>query len=223
MFDRFSDGARNVMGLARKEAERLNHDYLGTEHILLAIAAAECAASSVLEAMGVSAVRIREAVERIVKPGPTMVSMGQLPLTPRAKKALEFALEEAGTAEGARVGTTQLLLGCLREDSGGAAQVLKELGVTLTALRAHLRAPHRATEVTGASAAEEVELTEGMCAIFRQPNGNVLEILVENGLLFVTDGADHARLGVTLRPHIQHILQINSWSDPPEETGLPKG
>ena len=89
MFDRFTDRAKKVMNLARQEAQRFNHEYLGTEHVLLGLVQeGSGVAANVLKNMGVDLARIRAEIEKLVKSGPSMVTMGQLPFTPRAKKVL---------------------------------------------------------------------------------------------------------------------------------------
>ena len=96
MFDRFTDRARKVMGLARQEAQRLNHEYIGTEHILLGLVQeGSGVAANVLKNLDIDLSKVRKEVEKMVKTGPSMVTMGQLPFTPRAKKVLEFAMSEA--------------------------------------------------------------------------------------------------------------------------------
>ncbi|MBN2490494.1 MAG: ATP-dependent Clp protease ATP-binding subunit [Planctomycetes bacterium] len=136
MFDRFTDRARKVMGLARQEAQRFNHDYIGTEHILLGlIQEGSGVAANVLKNMDVELKKIRGEIEKMVKTGPTMVTMGQLPFTPRAKKVLELALEEASNLGHNYLGTEHLLLGLLRESEGIAAQVLMNLGIKLDDVR----------------------------------------------------------------------------------------
>ena len=136
MFDRFTDRARKVMGLARQEAQRFNHQYIGTEHILLGlIQEGSGVAANVLRNLDVDPDKIRQEVEKIVQDGPTMVSMGQLPFTPRAKKVLELASEEATNLRHNYIGTEHLLLGLIRENEGVAAQVLMNLGLKLEEVR----------------------------------------------------------------------------------------
>ena len=95
MFDRFTDRARKVMGLARQESQRFNHAYIGTEHILLGLVQeGSGVASDVLKSLDVDLRKIRKEVEKLLSFGTTMVTMGQLPFTPGAKKVLELALEE---------------------------------------------------------------------------------------------------------------------------------
>ena len=106
MFDRFTDRAKKVMNLARQEASRLNHEYLGTEHVLLGlIAEGSGVAANVLRNMNIDLERIRGEVEKMVKAGPNVVHMGQLPFTPRAKKVLELSMEEASNLGHNYIGT----------------------------------------------------------------------------------------------------------------------
>ncbi len=136
MFDRFTDRARKVMGLARQEAQRFNHDYIGTEHILLGlIQEGSGVAADVLKNLDVDPKKIRQEIEKLVSHGTTMVTMGQLPFTPRAKKVLELALEEASNLGHNYIGTEHLLLGLIREQEGIAAQVLTNLSVRLEDVR----------------------------------------------------------------------------------------
>ncbi|MEQ8763600.1 MAG: Clp protease N-terminal domain-containing protein, partial [Planctomycetota bacterium] len=136
MFDRFTDRARKVMTLARQEAQRFNHEYIGTEHILLGlIQEGSGVAANVLRQMNVDLKKIRQEVEKIVKNGPNMVTMGQLPFTPRAKKVLELSLEEASSLGHNYIGTEHLLLGLIKENDGIAAQVLMNLDIKLEDVR----------------------------------------------------------------------------------------
>ncbi|MFN7671692.1 MAG: ATP-dependent Clp protease ATP-binding subunit [Planctomycetota bacterium] len=136
MFDRFTDRAKKVMSFARQEAMKFNHEYIGTEHILLGLVQeGSGVAANVLKNMTVDLEKIRHEVEKIVKTGPSMVPMGQLPFTPRAKKVLELSLEEASQLSHNYIGTEHLLLGLIRENEGIAAQVLTNLGVKLDEVR----------------------------------------------------------------------------------------
>jgi ATP-dependent Clp protease ATP-binding subunit ClpC len=136
MFDRFTDRARKVMGLARQEAQRFNHEYIGTEHILLGlIQEGSGVAANVLRNLDVDLEKIRREIEKIVHSGPPMVTMGQLPFTPRAKKVLELSVEEATNLGHNYIGTEHLLLGLIRENEGVAAQVLMNLGLKLEDVR----------------------------------------------------------------------------------------
>ncbi|MFO0813167.1 MAG: ATP-dependent Clp protease ATP-binding subunit [Gemmatales bacterium] len=136
MYERFTDRARKVMQLANQEAQRFNHEYIGTEHILLGLVKeGSGVAANVLKNLDVDLRKIRLEVEKLVQSGPDMVTMGKLPQTPRAKKVIEYAIEEARNLSHNYVGTEHLLLGLLREDEGVAAQVLRNLGLKLEDVR----------------------------------------------------------------------------------------
>ncbi|WP_165219041.1 ATP-dependent Clp protease ATP-binding subunit [Aquisphaera insulae] len=136
MFERFTDRARKVMQLANQEAQRFNHEYVGTEHVLLGlIKEGSGVAANVLRNLDVDLRKIRNEVEKIVQAGPEMVTMGKLPQTPRAKKVIEYAIEEARNLNHNYVGTEHLLLGLLREQEGVAAQVLMNLNLKLEEVR----------------------------------------------------------------------------------------
>ncbi|MBM3971877.1 MAG: ATP-dependent Clp protease ATP-binding subunit [Planctomycetes bacterium] len=136
MYERFTDRARKVMQLANQEAQRFNHEYIGTEHVLLGLVKeGSGVAANVLKRLDVDLRKIRLEVEKIVQSGPDMVTMGKLPQTPRAKKVIEYAMEEARNLNHNYVGTEHLLLGLLREQEGVAAQVLMNLGLKLEDVR----------------------------------------------------------------------------------------
>src|SRR3954449_8757392 len=136
MFERFTDRARKVMALANQEAQRFNHEYIGTEHILLGLVKeGSGVGANVLKNLDVDLRKVRIEVEKLVKSGPDMVTMGKLPQTPRAKKVIEYAIEEARNLNHNYVGTEHLLLGLLREHDGVAAQVLMNLGLKLEEVR----------------------------------------------------------------------------------------
>jgi ATP-dependent Clp protease ATP-binding subunit ClpC len=136
MFERLTDRARKVMALANQEAQRFNHEYIGTEHILLGLVKeGSGVGANVLKNLGIDLRKVRLEVEKLVKSGPEMVTMGKLPQTPRAKKVIEYAIEEARNLNHNYVGTEHLLLGLLREQDGVAAQVLLNLGLKLEEVR----------------------------------------------------------------------------------------
>jgi ATP-dependent Clp protease ATP-binding subunit ClpA len=138
MYERFTDRARKVMRLANQEAQRLNHEYIGTEHILLGLVKESAGvAANVLKNFDIDLRKIRLEVEKIVQTGPgsEMVKMGRLPMTPRAKKVVEYSVEEARGLKHNYVGTEHLLLGLLREQEGVAAQVLMNLLLTTNRVR----------------------------------------------------------------------------------------
>jgi len=136
MFERFTDRARKVMALANQEAQRFNHEYIGTEHILLGLVKeGSGVGATVLKNLDVDIKKLRLEIEKLVKSGPEMVTMGKLPQTPRAKKVIEYAIEEARALNHNYVGTEHILLGLLRETEGIAAQVLMNLGLKLEDVR----------------------------------------------------------------------------------------
>ena len=136
MFERFTDRARKVMALANQEAQRFNHEYIGTEHVLLGLVKeGGGVGANVLKNLDLDLRKIRLEVEKLVKSGPDMVTMGKLPQTPRAKKVIEYSIEEARSLNHNYVGTEHLLLGLLREQDGIAAQVLMNLGLKLEDVR----------------------------------------------------------------------------------------
>ena len=124
------------MALANQEAQRFNHEYIGTEHLLLGLVKeGSGVGANVLKNVGVDLHKARAEVEKLIKPGPDMVTAGKLPQTPRAKKVIEYAIEEAKNFGHNYVGTEHLLLGLLREQEGVAAQVLMNLGLKLEEVR----------------------------------------------------------------------------------------
>ncbi len=136
MFNRFTERARKVILLAKEEAKRFNHDYIGTEHILLGLVReGEGVAAAVLASFGLSPDKIRLEVEKLVQPGPSTVISGDLPFTPKAKKVIELAMEEARALGHNYIGTEHLLLGLIREGEGVASQVLMNLGMELEKVR----------------------------------------------------------------------------------------
>ncbi|MGE4619570.1 MAG: ATP-dependent Clp protease ATP-binding subunit [Planctomycetota bacterium] len=150
MFDRFTDRARKVMALARKEAQRFSHDFIGTEHILLGLVQeGSGVAANVLKNLDVDSGKIRAEIERQVQSGHSIVHMGQLPFTPRAKRVLELCQEAAKELSHNYIGTEHLLLGLIREEQGVAATVLKDLGLQLEDVR------NEVLEILGADVGDE--------------------------------------------------------------------
>jgi ATP-dependent Clp protease ATP-binding subunit ClpA len=132
MFERMTDRARKVMALANQEAQRFNHEYLGTEHLLLGVVKeGSGVGANVLKNLNIDLRKVRLEVERLVKAGPNMVMMGKVPLTPRAKKVIEMGFLEARKMGHNYFGTEHLLLGLLMDVDGIAAQVLMNLGVNI--------------------------------------------------------------------------------------------
>src|SRR5579864_6569797 len=134
-FDKFTERARKVLQLAQEEAQRFNHNYIGTEHLLLGLVReGEGVAAKVLGNLGVELNKVRSAVEFIIGRGDRMV-VGEIGLTPRAKKVIELAVDEARRLGHRYIGTEHLLLGLIREGEGIAAGVLESLGVSLECVR----------------------------------------------------------------------------------------
>ena len=148
-FEKFSERARRVLSLAQEEAQRFNHNYIGTEHILLGLVReTEGVAARVLANLGVDLSKVRSAVEFIIGRG-ERPAQGEIGLTPRAKKVVELAVDEARRMNHTYIGTEHLLIGLLREGEGVAAGVLESLGVTLDKVRSET---HRILSQTTPSA-----------------------------------------------------------------------
>jgi len=172
MFERFTDRARRVVVLAQEEARMLNHNYIGTEHILLGlIHEGEGVAAKALESLGISLDAVRQQVEEIIGQGQQAPS-GHIPFTPRAKKVLELSRREAEQLGHSYIGTEHILLGLLREGDGVAAQVLVKLGADLNRVRQMVIQwlhGHPAKEpVSTRSAAQELRLLPGVRARLEQ-------------------------------------------------------
>lgn len=136
MYERFTDRARKVMQMANQEAQKLNHEYVGTEHQLLGLLKeTQGVAHLVFGNLSIDKNVVRSEVEKLLTPGPEMVTMGKLPQTPRGKKVVEFAIIEARDLGHNYVGTEHVLLGLLREPDGIAGQVLQSLGMTVEKVR----------------------------------------------------------------------------------------
>jgi len=136
MFDRFTERARKVIILAKEEAKRFNHDYIGTEHILLGlIKEGESVAAAVLQTLGLSLETIRLEVEKLVQFGPSTIVSGDIPFTPKAKKVIELAMDEARRLGHNYIGTEHLLLGLIKEGEGVASHVLMNVGLDLNKVR----------------------------------------------------------------------------------------
>jgi mannose-6-phosphate isomerase-like protein (cupin superfamily) len=134
-FDKFTEGARKVLQMAQVEAQRFNHNYIGTEHLLLGLVSeGEGLAARVLHEMGVDLTKVRDAVRFIIGQGERTIT-GDIGLTPRAKRVMEFSVDEARRLNHNYIGTEHLLLGLLREGEGIAAGVLESIGIGLEAVR----------------------------------------------------------------------------------------
>jgi excisionase family DNA binding protein len=151
-FDRFNEQARSSLTFAQEEAQRYQHNYVGTEHLLLGIIHDErSTATQILNELGVDSGRVRQGIEHIIGRGDRIV-LGEIGLTPRAKKAIELAVDEARRLNHHYIGTEHLLLGLVREGEGIAAGVLEQQGVNLEKVRVETA---RATGVDGNDTSSE--------------------------------------------------------------------
>lgn len=143
MYERFTDRAKKVMQFTEDESRRFNHEYVGTEHILLGVLkAGGGVAAAILKSLDVEQRKIRVEVEKLVQFGPQLVTKPKAPpFTPRAKRVIAHAIEEAERLGHQAIGTQHLLLGLLLEYEGVACQVLLNIGVTLNAVRAEAIKP----------------------------------------------------------------------------------
>ena len=136
MAKRFTENAQKIILIAQEEAKRLNHDYVGTEHILLGLCAIEGTVSNkILTTLGVSFRKVRLEIEKMVGIGDTIMLLGEIPFTPRAKKVLEMSVEESQILNSEYIGTEHILLGLIREEEGMAGKILSNLGLSLTLVR----------------------------------------------------------------------------------------
>src|SRR3977135_1426002 len=135
-FDRFNDRAKRVLALAQDEAIRFNHNYIGTEHLLLGLAReGEGVAAKALESLGVTLSKLRTSIEMIVGRGDSTASPSEITLSPRTKKVIELAIDEARKLDHRHVGTEHLLLGLVREGGHIGAKALESIDVTLEQVR----------------------------------------------------------------------------------------
>ncbi|MBT2522489.1 ATP-dependent Clp protease ATP-binding subunit [Arthrobacter sp. ISL-28] len=185
MFERFTDRARRAVVLAQEEARLLNHNYIGSEHILLGlIQEGEGVAARALESLGISLDAVREQVQEIIGQGQQAPS-GHIPFTPRAKKVLELALREALQLGHSYIGTEHILLGLVREGGGVAAQVLIKLGADLARVRQQviqLLSGHEGREAAGAGVGPGQEGTPAGSAVLDQFGRNLTQAARENKL-----------------------------------------
>ncbi|HWS50498.1 MAG TPA: ATP-dependent Clp protease ATP-binding subunit, partial [Microbacterium sp.] len=187
MFERFTDRARRVVVLAQEEAKMLNHNYIGTEHILLGlIHEGEGVAAKALESLGISLDAVREQVQDIIGQGQQQPT-GHIPFTPRAKKVLELSLREALQLGHNYIGTEHILLGLIREGEGVAAQVLVKLGADLNKVRQQViqllsGAPGRETASVGAQTNDSPSGAQGGSQVFDQFGRNLTQAARDNKL-----------------------------------------
>lgn len=196
-FDRFTDRARKVLTLAQDEAQRFNHNYIGTEHLLLGLVReGEGVAAKVLENMSVELAKVRQAVEFIIGRGERPV-LGEIGLTPRAKKVIELAIDEARRLGHNYIGTEHLLLGLVREEGGIASGVLESLGVSLDKVR------HEVVRVLSQSSAPATAQAERRGSATKTPTLDALGI-------DLTEAARAGRLDPVIgrEREIERVIQI---------------
>jgi len=168
MYERFTDRARRVMHFAQQAAQSFNHEYIETEHILIGLTQENGVAACVLRLLDIDLVKLRMEVEQILHRGPDMLSTGKLPMTPRAKRVMEYAIADAIALNHNYVGTEHLLLGLLREEEAIAAQVLKmHYGLTVEKVRQEIRTLLATTKAPP----ESVGLSQKAAAAINSPEG----------------------------------------------------
>lgn len=174
MAKRFTENAQKIILIAQEEAKRLNHDYVGTEHVLLGLTALDGTVSNkILSSLGVTFRKVRLEIEKMVGVGDAIMLLGEIPFTPRAKKVLEYAVEESQSLGTEHIGTEHILLGLVREEEGMAGTILQNLGVTLNAVRESALAflegaqPRDLEENTANTEPEDDEEDEEQQAAFR--------------------------------------------------------
>ena len=201
MFERFSDGARRAIVLAQEEARALNHDYIGTEHILLGLQRdGESVAARALQALGITLEAVRQQVEEIIGRG-NKVPSGHIPFTPRAKRVLELSLREAMHFSHDYIGPEHILLGLLREGEGVAVQTLVRLGADLNRVRRQVvQLLGQEGEAGGVRVAES---ETGEAALLPRPVAREFWLTeVQDALAKIADRltAIERHLGMTTRP-----------------------
>jgi ATP-dependent Clp protease ATP-binding subunit ClpC len=165
MYERFTDRARKVMALANQEAQRFNHEYIGTEHILLGLLKEDRGtAIQVLKNLGFDVLQIKVATEAKMKAGPETTSLGKFSQTPRAKRVIEYAVQESVFLNHNYIGTEHLLLGLLREYDGTAMDVLTNVGVQLETTREEVLSVLATAPPMPSAVSEAVPVTFGVSA-----------------------------------------------------------
>ena len=203
MFERFTDRARRVVVLAQEEAKMLNHNYIGTEHILLGlIHEGEGVAAKALESLGISLDAVREQVQDIIGQGQQQPT-GHIPFTPRAKKVLELSLREALQLGHNYIGTEHILLGLIREGEGVAAQVLVKLGADLNRVRQQV-----IQLLSGYQGKEQVPVGGNDAAAARQGGSQILDQFGRN----LTQAAREGKLDPVIgrEKEMERVMQILS-------------
>ncbi len=214
MFEKFTDRARKVINLARQEAERLGHEFIGTEHILLGLVKeGSGVAANVLEILNVDLEKVRIEVEKyVISSGETKSASTSLPFTPKAKKVLELAMEEARNLDHNYIGTEHLLLGLLRESEGMAAQVLLNLDVRLEDVRAEVMELLGAEPMTDSQPRPEHTSSSSASSSSSQPAGESPTPALDSFGRDLTALAKESKLDPVIgrQKEITRVLQILS-------------
>jgi ATP-dependent Clp protease ATP-binding subunit ClpA len=202
-FDRFNDRAKRVLALAQDEAIRFNHNYIGTEHILLGLAReGEGIAGRALDALGITLSRLRTSVEKMIGRGDSTTSPSEITLSPRTKKLIELAIDEARRLGHGAVGTEHLLLGLLREGGHAGTQAIESLGVTLESVREKVMSllgrPADDVGRQGSPPVTSAEFTGGPYEYFNDRAKKVLAIAHEEAFRLKLNyvGTEHLLLGL---------------------------
>jgi ATP-dependent Clp protease ATP-binding subunit ClpC len=212
MFERFTDRARRVVVLAQEEARMLNHNYIGTEHILLGlIHEGEGVAAKALESLGIALEAVRQQVEEIIGQGQQAPS-GHIPFTPRAKKVLELSLREALQLGHNYIGTEHILLGLIREGEGVAAQVLVKLSADLNRVR------QQVTQMLGG----DMRRGEDLGADLGHEEADLDEFLLRSSAANIRRDKQLAEIRDLIRDVIKRLERIerrlDAGDDPPGDT-----
>ncbi len=206
-----TDSARKVMKEANREAKQMNHEFIGTEHILLGIMGEGAGVgANVLKRFGVGLDQVRSEVLKLARPGPEMVTMGTLPRTPRAEKAIEYAINEARDLNHGYVGTEHLLLGLVREGDGVAAQVLREVGLELEEMREEVlnllgdrrRAAHREHRT-------DCDLCRRLAEVEDGSYPWTIAMLNETGWVLGDNQGCRGWCVLILKDHIEHLADLS--------------
>jgi diadenosine tetraphosphate (Ap4A) HIT family hydrolase len=201
------------MALANQEAQRFNHEYIGTEHLLLGLVKEGAGVgANVLKSFDLDLRKVRLEVERLIKAGPEVVTMGRVPQTPRVKKVIEYAIEEALGLKHNHVGTEHLLLGLIREHDGVAGVVLIRLGVDLTLAReAILRRMGSTAHAEGSPAIRrrnDCDLCRRMDQIERWPH-NAIAVMSETAAVLADNQGCRGWCVLILQEHVEHLAELS--------------
>jgi ClpA/ClpB-like protein len=213
MFDKFTKRARKVLALAQEEAQQLNHNYIGTEHLLLGLVAeGEGLAAKTLQNLGIELATVRRSVEGIVGRGDRIV-LGEIGMTPRAKKVVELAREEARRLGHNYIGTEHLLLGLIREGEGIAAGALESLGVSLDRARIEiLRALNNGAAAKSATQMPAPKNNVVTCRLDDAALG-ALDALVEAGIRSTRSDAAAWLISAGIEAHRPLFERVNTTVD----------